>query len=85
MLTAREVEAFLRQFEPLQSVVVSEQSDIIDAPHLVKLNGVISIHGEIHAFETDLNLLEFGGGQDLMKLAEQLLKSFEAAATRRSA
>lgn len=84
MLTAREVQAFLRQFEPLQSVTVEEASNVLVAPHLVKLHGLVSIHGEIHAFETDLNLLEFGGPQDLMKLAEQLLKSFDAA-SRRSA
>ena len=84
MLTAREVQAFLRKFEPLQSVVVEEQSDIIDAPHLVRLHWVVSIRGEIHAFETELNLLEFGGGEDLIKLAGQLIKSFEAA-TRRGA
>lgn len=82
MLTAREVEAFLRQFEPLQSVVVEESSNVVIAPWLVKLHGVISIKGEIHAYETELNLLEFGGAQDLMKLAEQLLKSFEAATNR---
>lgn len=82
MLTAREVQAFLRQFEPLQTVTVTEASDVIDAPHLVKLHGLVPIHGEVHAFETDLNLLEFGGGEDLMKLAEQLLKAFEAASRR---
>ena len=82
MLTAREVQAFLRQFEPLQTVTVEEQTSVLVAPHLVKLYGLVSIHGEIHAFETDLNLLEFGGPQDLMKLAEQLLKSFEAASRR---
>jgi hypothetical protein len=79
MLTAKEVELFLRQFEPLQSVVVEEQSKIVAAPWLVRLHGVVSIHGEIHAFETDLNLLEFGGSQDLVKLAQQILKSFETA------
>lgn len=84
MLSAREVQAFLRQFEPLQSVVVNEASDIINAPHLVVLHGVVSIHGEIHAFETELNLLEFGGAEDLLKLASQLLKSFEVASKGRS-
>ena len=77
ILTAREVEKFLRQFEPLQSVTVEETSVI--APWLVKLHGVIPIKGELHAYETELNLMEFGGAQDLMKLAGQLLKSFEAA------
>lgn len=79
MLTSREVQAFLRQFEPLSSVVVDEASDLVIAPHIVKLHGLVSIQGEIHAYETDLNLLEFGGAQDLMKLAGQLIKSFEAA------
>lgn len=83
MLTAREVQAFLRQFEPLQSVVVEEQSGIIIAPWLVKLHGLVSIHGEVHAFETDLNLNEFGSAQDLLLLAQQILKSFEAAERRR--
>jgi hypothetical protein len=82
MLTAREVEAFLRQFEPLKSVVVEEQSGVIIAPWLVRLHGVVSIHGEIHAFETELNLNEFGGPQDLLNLAKQILKSFEAAERR---
>lgn len=79
MLTASEVQRFLRQFEPMKSVVVEQQSDIIDCPWLVRLYGVVSIHGEIHAFETDINLLEFGGPQDLLKLAKQITKSFEAA------
>lgn len=79
MLTAKEVEKFLRQFEPLQSVVVEEKSGVIIAPWLVKLHGLVSIHGEVHAFETELNLNEFGGQQDLLLLAKQILKSFEAA------
>ena len=73
------MQAFLRQFEPLQTVTVTEQTNVLFAPNLVRLHGLVSIHGEIHAFETDLNLLEFGGPQDLMKLAGQILKSFEAA------
>lgn len=79
MLTAPDVQAFLRQFEPLREVRVDHQSEIIQAPHLVRLHGLVSIYGEYHHFEADLNLLEFGGQQDLMNLAEQLLKSFAAA------
>lgn len=79
MLTAREVEKFLRQFEPLRNIQVEEQSSVIHAPWLVRLHGLVSIYGEVHQFETDLDLTEFGGPQDLLKLAEQLLKSFAAA------
>lgn len=79
MLQAQDVQAFLRQFEPLREVNVDPQSELIDAPHLVRVHGLVSIYGEYHHFEAELNLLEFGGSQDLMKLAEQLLKSFAAA------
>lgn len=80
MLTAPEVQAFLRQFEPLKEVNVEEQSTLIFAPWLVKLSGSVTIYGEPHYFESDLDLREFGGGEDLMKLVQQLLKTFAAAA-----
>lgn len=85
MLTAREVEAFLRQFEPLKSVVVEEHSGVIIAPWLVRVHGIVPIHGEVHAFETELNLNEFGSPNDLLLLAKQILKSFEAAELGRKA
>lgn len=80
MLTAPEVQAFLRQFEPLKEVNVEEQSTMIYAPWLVKLSGSVTIYGEPHYFESDLDLREFGGADDLIKLVQQLLKTFAAAA-----
>lgn len=80
MLTAPEVQAFLRQFDPLKEVSVADQSALIFTPWLVKLSGTVMIYGEPHYFESDLDLREFGGGEDLMKLVEQLLKTFAAAA-----
>lgn len=80
MLTAPEVQAFLRQFEPLKEVSVDEQTTLIYAPWLVRLSGSVTIYGEPHYFESDLDLREFGGGEDLMKLVQQLLKTFAAAA-----
>lgn len=85
MLTAEQTQAFLRQYEPLQHVIVEEQSQLIFAPWLVRLHGRVSLHGEIHAFETDLDLREFSGIQDLILLANQLLKSFEQASRRTDA
>jgi hypothetical protein len=79
MLTAPQVEAFLRTYEPLRHVIVEEQAQMIYAPWLVRLHGQVSIHGELHAFETDLDLREFSGAEDLILLARQLMKSFEAA------
>lgn len=79
MLTAPEVQAFLRQFEPLKEVHCSPLSDLIDAPWLVKVHGMVSIYGDAHGFEVELDLRQFNGGEDLMKLAAQLLKSFAAA------
>lgn len=83
MLTANEVERFLRQFEPLMAVSVQSVSEVI-SPWVVRVHGLVPIHGEIHAFETEVDLSEFGSAQDLVKLAEQLLRSFEAAAVGRA-
>lgn len=79
MLTHEEVQSYLRQFEPLKEVMVSPQSDLVFTPNLVKVHGDVLIYGERHAFEAELDLLQFGGEQDLLKLAGQLLKSFAAA------
>ena len=79
MLTAQQVESFLHQFEPLKHVTVKEESEIIDAPWLVELSGSVLLYGEPHFFEAKLDLKQFGGTDDLMKLVEQLLKTFAAA------
>ena len=79
MLTAPVVQKFLRQFEPLKEVMVDPQSDFVFAPHLVRVHGLVTLYGEHHAFETDLDLNEFGSAEDLFKLAKQLMKSFAAA------
>lgn len=80
MLTAPEVQGFLRQFEPLREVNVDEASQVVHAPWLVKLYGTVLVYGEPHNFETELDLREFGSVDDLMKLAKQLLLAFAGAA-----
>lgn len=80
MLQAPEVQAFLRQFEPLREVIVEESSQVIHAPWYVKVHGTVLVYGEPHGFETELDLREFGGSDDLMKLAKQLLYAFAGAA-----
>lgn len=79
MLTAAHVESFLRQFEPLKEVHCDPLSDVIDASWLVKVHGMVSIYGDAHGFEVELDLRQFGSQDDLMKLAAQLLKSFAVA------
>lgn len=79
MITAPQVQDFLRQFEPLREVHCTPMSDIIDAQWLVKVHGAVSIYGDVHQFETELDLRQFGGSEDLVNLAAQLLKSFAAA------
>lgn len=79
MLQAHEVQNFLRQFEPLKHVEVVPQSAFVIAPNLVKVKGSLLIYGEPFGFETDLDLNEFGGSEDLLKLAQQFMKSFAAA------
>lgn len=80
MITAQQVQAFLHQFEPLQQVMVEQQSLLIEAPWLVKLTGSVMLYGEPHYFEAELDLREFGSADDLLKLVDKLLKTFAAAA-----
>jgi hypothetical protein len=80
MLTAVEMQGFLRQFEPLREVCVDETTQFVYAPWHVKLHGTVLVYGEPHAFESELDLREFGGQDDLMKLAKQLLLAFAGAA-----
>jgi hypothetical protein len=80
MIQAAEVQTFLRQFEPLREAVVEEQSQIVLAPWLVKVHGTVLVYGEPHNFETELDLREFGGQEDLVKLAKQMLYAFAGAA-----
>lgn len=80
MLTAVEVQGFLRQFEPLREVCVEETSQVVYAPWHVRLHGTVLVYGEPHGFETELDLREFGAQEDLMKLAKQLLYAFAGAA-----
>jgi hypothetical protein len=82
MLQAHEVQAFLRQFEPMKHIEVVPQSSVVIAPWLVKVKGTVLIYGEPFGFETDLDLKEFGGGEDLLKLAKALLTSFAGASQR---
>lgn len=79
MLNADYVQSYLRQFEPLREVNVSPQSELLLAPNLVRVHGDVLIYGERHAFDAELDLLHFGGTEDLLKLVQQLLKSFAAA------
>lgn len=79
MLQAAEVERFLTQFEPLKHVEVRQTTEVLDVPYLVTLSGSVMLYGEPHFFESDLDLRQFGGNEDLLKLVEQLLKTFAAA------
>lgn len=82
MLNAVEVKRFLQQFEPLRHVEVDPVSDLVLAPHLVRVHGIVMIYGEPHNFEADLDLREFGGADDLLRLAKGFLISFAGAAQR---
>lgn len=79
MITAAEVQAYLRQFEPLSEVNVEDVSKLVFAPWHVRIHGHVLVYGEPHAFETELDLREFGGRDDLTKLAKQLLIAFAGA------
>lgn len=77
-IPAHDLEQYLRRFEPLKNVEVNANSL---APWVAVLSGVITIDGEHHAFEADLDLNDFKTVKDLENLVGQILKSFAAATT----
>lgn len=81
MLNAQDVQDYLRKYEPLKQVEVKQQSNAVLVPWLVTVCGSITIYGEHHVFESDLDLRQFGGRDDLENLAKQIMKSFAGAAT----
>lgn len=81
MLTKDELQKFLDQYEVLRGIQVTYESEVKQAlaPQVVLLTGMVNIGGEPHLFETELNLNEFHGREDLMLLGKTLLKAFEKA------
>ena len=78
----RELEGYLRQFEPLKFVDVGYKSPEAEAiaPFLVTISGLVSLYGAVHRFEVDVDLREMGSGKDLERLAALLIESFDSAA-----
>jgi hypothetical protein len=77
----RELESFLRQFEPLKYVDVGYKSPELSAlaPFLVTVAGNVSLHGVIHRFEADVDLRELGSPGDLERLVALILAAIERA------
>ena len=76
-----ELEQYLKQFEPLKGVSVgykTPEAGMI-APFLVTISGYVSLYGEVHYFETDLDLREIGSAKDLERLVVVLIESIQRA------
>lgn len=76
-----ELQKYLRQFEPLKNCSVGYKSPEMEAiaPYLVQVKGVINVNDQLTAYETEVNLLEFGSPHDLERFVKVLLKSFDEA------
>lgn len=76
-----ELQRYLQQFEPLKGVSVGYKTPEAEAiaPFLVTISGYVSLYGEIHYFETDLDLRELGSAKDLERLVVALVESIQRA------
>lgn len=81
MLSRSELKSFLRQFDFLRGIDVVHENDVKAslAPQVVLLTGVVSVSGEPHWFETEINLNEFQSVDDLMRLVGSIKVAFEKA------
>lgn len=82
MLSKNALEAYLKGFDRLRSVELSYRTDLQAqiAPQLVTLRGAVPIHGTLHVYEVDLNLLDFNSRLDLERLVKALHQSIDEAA-----
>ena len=82
-----ELQSYLRSFESLKDANVGYRSEMAGAlqPYLVVIHGHVSLYGQIHQYETEIDLRDLGSGADLEKLAALLIKSFEKAANKEGA
>ena len=77
----QELEKILRSYEPMKGVNVHYPSTFKHAmaPNLVVVQGIVSIKGEQHMYELEVDLLSFQDRSDVEMLIKALLHSFEKA------
>lgn len=81
MISRVELEKALRAYEPLKGVVVSWPEPVKQAlaPTLYVVSGIVSIKGEIRAYELEVDGRSFTSPSDVEMLVKALLHSFEKA------
>jgi translation elongation factor EF-G len=77
----QELEKTLRSYEPMKGVEVHYPSTFKHAmmPNLVQVRGIVSIKGEPHMYELEVDLLSFRDRGDVEMLIKAMLSSFEKA------
>lgn len=74
---AHELEGLLRAIEAFKGVEVTPISSL--APWHVILSGTVFLYGKPHFYETELNLQQFNGPQDVERLVRCLFAAFDKA------
>jgi len=82
MLLPNHLQEILRKFEPLRDVEVvyeSEERGAI-APFVMLIRGYITLHGELRAYETEIDTRNLETAEDILKLVGSMVESFNQAA-----
>ena len=82
-MNRQELQEHLRSFEPMRGVEVHwpDLTKHALAPNLVVVQGIVSIKGEPHMYEIEVDLLSLKTREDVEWLVKCLLSSFEKAET----
>lgn len=77
----QELEKALRSYEPMKGVEVHYPGTFKHAmmPNLVEVRGIVSIKGEPHMYELEVDLLSLNTRDDVEMLIKAILHSFEKA------
>lgn len=78
LLRPEELQALLNAFEPLKHTQVGWVSPAM--PQLLRISGLVQIKGQVRAYETDVDTTTIENAEDVIRLAGNLIQSFEDAA-----
>lgn len=80
-MNRKELQDVLRSYEPMKGVEVHWPGALQHslAPNLVVVQGIVSIKGEPHMYELEIDLLSLQTRSDVELLVKSILHSFEKA------
>ncbi len=76
-MTADQLQGLLRQFGNLSGVIVEVVNEL--TPWVMKITGALFIYGDLHAWDTVIDIRDIEGADNFLTLVNSLNSAFDAA------